>query len=235
MASEENDDYFLPLVDQRVFGAGIKRKRVAFVSASEEDAQLSQKSTANIPAGDRYLSLVLKQKTDADSSLTGSDNPSPAVPDTESTPSICIVCDQPLSLDCGERDGHDSSIAHQICLAHSHPPSHLDRRRTGLKYLQGYGWDPDARKGLGARQEGILAPVKTKQKNDTVGIGIEEIYEDVDTNSKRMRKSQNIQQDVVKLNAKAVREMETEKSKRAERLRQSFYGKDLSAYLSSNG
>lgn len=229
MATDENDDdYFLPLVDQRVFGAGIKRKRIAFVPASRSEAKASEGSNEEKRMGDRYLSLVLK-KTDADSTADES-RATALTPDTSI--SMCSICGQMVSPNLDQKSIHDSSIAHQVCLAHSHPPSHLDRSRTGLRYLQEYGWDPDARKGLGAQQEGIPAPVKTKQKNDTTGIGTGS-KDDDDTNLKRKRRQVDIQQEVIKLDAKAVREMEVEKSRRAERLRQTFYGEDLSAYLGS--
>ncbi|KAJ5122499.1 hypothetical protein N7526_009436 [Penicillium atrosanguineum] len=58
----DDEDYFLPLEDQRVFGAGIKRKRVPFVRSSEHE--LSTTRPASTPAtniADTYLSIVLKK------------------------------------------------------------------------------------------------------------------------------------------------------------------------------
>lgn len=228
---EDEDDYFVPLVDQRVFGAGIKRKRIAFIPASSEGSGVTQGADAGKRAGDRYLSLVLKNSADINS-----DTDKSSITTTSTTPlSTCSICGQTISASSDGKDKHDSSIAHQVCLAHSHPPSHLDRSRTGLKYLESYGWDPDARQGLGTQQGGILAPVKAKQKNNTTGIGTESKADEDDISLKRKRRQTDKQQELVKLDAKAVREMEVKKSKRAERLRQSFYGEDLSAYLGPAG
>ncbi|KAI5290636.1 hypothetical protein KEM54_000922, partial [Ascosphaera aggregata] len=69
MSQEDPDDYFLPLEDQRVFGAGYRRKRVKFVPANDTTAggsihELSSRAASAPPqpqlsVGDRYLSLVL--------------------------------------------------------------------------------------------------------------------------------------------------------------------------------
>jgi hypothetical protein len=70
------------------------------------------------------------------------------------------------------RDAHAASLAHQVCLAHSHPPSHLDRTRMGLLHLRARGWDPDARQGLGPEGRGIAYPVKAVAKGDRLGVGM---------------------------------------------------------------
>jgi len=224
----EDEDYFIPLQDQRVFGAGIKRKRIAFVPAatSTEPSFVVQKDTKPTNAGDRYLSIVLnKQKAPAD---TGERAVSaPPVLDREE---LCAVCKQPLPADARRSVGeaHESSIAHQVCLQHVHPPSHLDRQHVGVKYLAEYGWDPDSRKGLGARQEGIVVPIKAKAKKDTVGLGhgVQE-----EESLKKRRVAPKREGPIVKLNAKEVRKREDEARKRADRLRHSLYGPDLEKYL----
>jgi hypothetical protein len=68
----EDEDYFIPLEDQRVFGAGIKRKRIPFVrpayedstfkltSASSRDSSATQSRATSV--ADQYLSIVLSKK-----------------------------------------------------------------------------------------------------------------------------------------------------------------------------
>jgi G-patch domain len=88
--------------------------------------------------------------------------------------------------------------------------------------LSTYGWDPDSRQGLGAKGEGIRVPIKGKIKNDTSGLG-------VDTGGGG--KAQKQKPPLVRLNAKQVRQQEAEGKKRAARLRDTFYCKDLEQYL----
>jgi len=233
MADDYDDDYFVPLVDQRVFGAGIKRKRVAFVPASNNVSSLPRTIGEARSAGDRYLSIVLNKTADGPDHIKDM-IPTP-VSANESNLSNCPICGQPIS-DVEEGDGsHATSIAHQVCLEHSHPPSHLDRSRSGLKYLQDYGWDPDARKGLGAQQEGIRVPIKAKRKNNTLGIGVQPRDDDEEVKVKQRKIQKPAEEEIVRLDAKAVIKMDREKKKRAERLRQSFYGDDFSSYLGSDG
>lgn len=59
-----------------------------------------------------------------------------------------------------------------MALPHSHPPSSLDRARTGLAILQSQGWDPDSCPGLGANGQGILDPVRAVEVVDREGIGL---------------------------------------------------------------
>jgi hypothetical protein len=91
----------------------------------------------------------------------------------------------------------------------------------GLNILESYGWDPDARAGLGAAQQGIQFPLKPKPKDDQLGIGVV-VPKDV---PKRKEKPEL-------LDAGKVRKMAQQDKKRAERLRQQFYGNpDLEKYL----
>ena len=230
MATEADDEYYVSLVDQRVFGAGIKRKRIAFVPAENDESTVRAAKPSN--AGSRYLSIVMKP-TGADTELedkAGEGNSQAPV-----MPATCEICGQKVAIGSGVLNAHETSIAHQMCLEHSHPPSHLDRSHIGLKYLQEYGWDPDARRGLGARLEGIRVPVKANPKNDSAGLGLLNNDEENLDKAKRKRKSRVEEKHVVKLNAKEVRRIEEEKSRRAEKLRRSVYGEDLSQYLGPNG
>jgi hypothetical protein len=100
-------------------------------------------------------------------------------------------------------------LAHQVCLTHSHPPSHLDRNRKGLAYLSSYGWDPDARVGLGASGQGIQYPIKSKPKDDKLGIGV------VLPKEADRRKKEKVE----KLDAGKIRKLHEKDKKKAERLR----------------
>jgi hypothetical protein len=236
--ADEGEDYYVPLEDQRVFGAGIKRKRIAFVPASNTEAAHNTGasppaiSTTNI--ADRYLSIVLSKsvKTNTspytDPSLSASLPPPPPPPDTASAP-LCSVCSQPLS------PTHESTIAHQLCLAHSHPPSHLDRSRAGLRYLNSYGWDPDSRVGLGANAEGRRYPIKPIPKHDTVGLRERDDLE-AELAKVKVRKEKKQEGVVKKMNAKEVRRKDDEMKKKAERLRGMFYRNDeVEKYLGEAG
>ncbi|KAI1168329.1 hypothetical protein F5B18DRAFT_598019 [Nemania serpens] len=226
MASEEWSDHDsaeeIPLQHKRPFGSGLKRKRVVFVPASSgnlntstsiDDSKISETSKS---VSDIYLSIVLPEETEE------------AAP-ADAGPDLCDICklpmNEPSNIEGAERSSsrpHEASIAHQVCIAHSHPPSALDRSRMGLGVLQAQGWDPDARTGLGASRQGISFPLKAKPKNDTLGLGVQ-IPKDVAT--KKKEKPQP-------LSAKKVRKMAADEKKRHEKIRHQFYGNpDVEKYL----
>ncbi|EHY52811.1 hypothetical protein HRR83_007638 [Exophiala dermatitidis] len=253
---DDDEDYFLPVEDQRVFGAGIRRKRIAFVPATSSESALpttTARTSNSASAESRYLSIVLPKSNSEKSNQKQNENNHTAAPviardeQTHLDPAtvgggnedvICPVCKQPIVSTDGKpaMEAHEASIAHQVCLEHSHPPSHLDREHVGLRYLETYGWNPDSRKGLGARQEGIRIPIKPKEKKDTAGL--RETLEDEDHDIKTIqRKARAKKEDkVVRLNAKQVRIKDMEAKKKAEKLRRVFYGgQDLEQYLGPNG
>ena len=230
---EHDEEYFVPSEDQRVFGAGIKRKRVTFVpAATAESPLLAPSAVRSDNAAERYLSIVFPSdpKTHNNSTRTSeirtntakSTSPIPNIAET-----FCSICKLPLNSDTETSPAtakpHESSLVHQLCLAHSHPPSHLDRSRHGLKYLSSYGWDPDSRLGLGAKGEGIKAPLKGVMKNDTVGLGV--------------KKGQVREKKLVRrLDAKGVKRKDDEDRRRGKRLQEMFYGNaDVERYLGVNG
>ena len=228
----EDEEYFL-LQDQRVFGAGIKRKRVLFVRAESEPAHASQSTTTRKPGlGDRYLSIVLPQITNSTSNqaeLSAAAQKAEKPPTSNET-TICPVCKLPITPSAStspaqSTKSHESSLAHQVCLTHSHPPFPLSRSHIGLKYLSSYGWDPDARRGLGATGSGIRVPIKGKVKNNTVGLGVK------DSEGVRVQKEAKEKRKVRLNNAKQVREQVAVEKERERRLRDAFYGRDLEAYL----
>lgn len=232
MATEE--EYVVLAEDQRVFGAGIKRKRVQFVPAAAVDvSQTALQPTTTRNAGDRYLSIVLpkeaKPSLDTADILESTADRAQAASQTTDIPNdgICDICKLPLNPDStSSLQPHESSLVHQFCLEHSYPPSHLDRNRPGLRYLASYGYDPDSRLGLGARGEGIRAPLKGKVKHDTVGLGVE------------LAKGKGLVGEakaVKRLDAKGVRKKEAEDKKRREKLQEMFYGNgELEKYLGPN-
>ena len=79
---------------------------------------------------------------------------------------LCTTCNLPLT------PAHETTLAHQSRMPHSHPPHALPRSSVGLRILEASGWDPDARVGLGkAGTEGTRYPVKAVEKRDRIGVG----------------------------------------------------------------
>lgn len=253
MVDSDEEYYQVPIKDQKFFGAGIKRKRIHFVPSSSSvptTPASADGTTSRLSASERYLSVVLGGKKPK----AGSEPPVPRAAVASSSPNhaeqelqdgsveedrteskdndgmpLCGICMRPL----GDVKTHASSLVHQICLPHTHPPSALDRTRKGIDILQLYGWDPDARRGLGATgREGILHPVKAIEKRDTAGLGLR-LDEDEEARIKRRRKPQKPPQtEVKKLDAGGVRKMEKEMKKRDEKLRNMFYSnEDVDRYL----
>ena len=229
MSAEED---FSPGEQRRIFGAGIKRRRIDFVAAAAptQAIQLSPQTTPAVSAGDRYLSIVLKNGASTeDNKLTSAEVPGPERSATqqqhELKGAVCGVCNLPIEAPENPTStastNHESTIAHMVCLTHSYPPSHLDRSRHGLKYLSSYGWDPDSRQGLGATGDGIRAPIKAKVKNDTVGLGV-----------KTKGNKKPIDAKVERMDAKQVRKKDMEDRRKWERLQQMFYrNDDVEKYL----
>lgn len=229
MLVEEDLD---PGEQRRVFGAGMKRKRIDFVAAEAptQATQSSPRTTPAISAGDRYLNIVLQNgASTVEQKPTSAEVSGPERSATQRQHDLkgafCGVCNLPIeapeNATSTASTNHESTIAHMVCLTHSYPPSHLDRSRHGLKYLSSYGWDPDSRQGLGATGEGIRAPIKAKVKNDTVGLGV-----------KTEGKNKPIEPKVERMDAKQVRKKDMEDRRKWERLQQMFYrNDDVERYL----
>ena len=242
----DDETYEIPLQDQRVFGAGIKRKRVKFIPSSSSSSTPAPSTTPSKSVSDLYMSLVLPHDAPpAEESAQSTPVPitlptSLADTSTSSDSQVCEICSLPISATstsavANTQDDdddlplsaypnthprpksrpHEASLAHQVCLTHSHPPSHLDRTRKGLAYLSSYGWDPDSRLGLGSEGQGIAFPIKTKPKDDKLGIGV------VVPKSAEKRKEK-----LEKLDAGRVRKAYEKERKKGERLREMFYMSD---------
>jgi len=223
---DDHEDYTVPLHHKRPFGAGLKRKAVPFVRASSPELSTvgaAAASTAGTSVGDLYLSLVLPKDS--------SSAPKPAEETTAAQTQICTVCNLPMGQEAvvaGELSEasrkHEASIAHQVCLTHSYPPSAIDRSRKGLAYLESYGWDPDSRQGLGSAGQGIQYPLKVKPKDDKLGLGVVIPKEIKDRVAKKKKPE--------KMDAKQCRKAAADDKKRAEQLRRQFYcSEDLERYL----
>lgn len=247
----DDDTYEIPLQDQRVFGAGIKRKRVKFVPSEAVSSNPPSSSDASAKSvSDFYLKLVLKSQDESSTDAApAASSPSKTIrlpngsqpnPPEQTRQQVCEICNLPLTADPETSDiieeeeiatsevrpaksrPHEASLAHQVCLTHSHPPSHLDRNRKGLAYLSSYGWDPDARVGLGASGQGIQYPIKAKPKDDKMGIGV------VLPKEADRRKKEKVE----KLDAGKVRKLHEKDKKKAEKLREMFYrNDDVERYL----
>ncbi|KAL8853537.1 MAG: hypothetical protein Q9221_001696 [Calogaya cf. arnoldii] len=230
MLSGEEGECFIPLKDQSVFGAGIRRKKIDFVPSNGDDQHLASASTTQ-GAGDRYLSIVLNRSNTPIVPEVNTNQDSANLPTTST--SICEICRLPVKSKDAEAQvrsskSHETSLAHQICLEHSHPPSHLDRTRQGLRYLSSYGWDPDARLGLGATGTGIRIPIKPKPKNNTMGLGL--VVAPLSTANKVSKPAAK------KLDAKKTRRAEESSKREREKLRSMFYEReDVERYLGSGG
>lgn len=233
MRARDPDDYDddIPLQHKKPFGAGLKRKRsVAFVRASDPELHTTTAATTQAPTpskdsiADLYLDLVMKGKGVAPRDTKDTkpprqeklEAPRGHAASAASTP-ICPTCNITLDNTPDAIRKHEASIPHQVALAHSHPPSSIDRSRMGLSYLSSFGWDPDARRGLGAEGQGIRDPIKVRPKDDTLGLGVVIPQEFVD--KAKEPKPQ-------KLSIKDLRRREADEKRRGERLHELFYRSD---------
>lgn len=230
MRARDPDDYDndIPLQHKKPFGAGLKRKRsVAFVRASDPELNTTTSATTQAPApsnnsiADLYLDLVMKGKESSARDAKDTEQPRQEkleAPQEQAAPTpICPTCNIPLDDTLDAVRKHETSIPHQVALAHSHPPSSIDRSRMGLSYLSSFGWDPDARRGLGAEGQGIRDPIKVRPKDDTLGLGVVIPQEFVD--KAKEPKPQ-------KLSIKELRKRDAEEKRRGERLHELFYRSD---------
>lgn len=221
-SDEEPDD--VPLHYKQAFGSGIKRKRVEFVKAQDsvDSTTNATVKTQNASAiSDLYASIVMGSP--AEGSKTAAHTP--AAPDGlktrdeggEGGQQVCEVCGNTIGSSLA---AHEATLAHQVSLRHSHPPSHLDRKRMGLKALKSQGWDPDARIGLGREGEGRRFPIKVAAKEDTLGIGA------TLPEAKAKEEKERV------LGAKEVRQQVERERRRGEKLSREVYGRtDVEAYL----
>ncbi|KAL8652385.1 MAG: hypothetical protein Q9210_002715 [Variospora velana] len=235
MLPHEENDYSIPLQDQTVFGVGIRRKKINFVASSNDSKEQSAPEVPILGAGERYLAIVLdKSNTQSNRERKTHQAKTTLLHKVVSeadhgSHAVCDICHLPLNLAEAEEASHkphETSLAHQVCLEHSYPPSYLDRNRLGLKYSSSYGWDPDERLGLGASGTGIRIPIMPKPKNDTLGLGLHSTS----------FANKVVKPTTRKLDAKQTRRGEVQAQKNRERLRSSFYQhEDVDKYLGLGG
>lgn len=234
---EDEDD--TPLQHKRAFGAGLKRKRVEFVKAQDPDASIAgtpSSTASSVSIGDLYASVVLSNsKPTRDNPLQSQaeqphlDTVTPEgageAAETTTAPEICAVCQLPITS-----TQHESSLAHQVSLAHSHPPSALDRSRMGLRALASQGWNPDARVGLGKDGEGVRYPIKLVAKDDTLGIGAAE--EAKRKAEEAAKKKKPVVEETKVLTAKELKKQADTQRARGVKLQAEIFGRaDLDKYL----
>lgn len=187
-----------------------RRKPISFVSATSSSSSRATSTNPKPAISQDYLSLVLP-------AATASTSVHEEAPNAVET---CEICNLPLSsnLKC-----HQTSTSHQVCLQHTHVPSSIDRSRKGLQYLQAYGFDPDARTGLGSSKSGIVHPVKAVEKKGKEGIGA--VPKVVREQKERVKK----------LGPKEIAKKKGVNRKRDEQLQRMFYSSgELEKYLGPN-
>ncbi|QPH17996.1 hypothetical protein C2857_002945 [Epichloe festucae Fl1] len=219
---DDDDDDNIPLHHKKPFGAGLKRKRVEFVRATETDNGIaaSTQASPNSAVGDLYASIVLggdERPKSASAPATRLGTPRAESSTMDAKTSICAVCSLSITTSAKE---HEASVAHQVNMPHAHPPSALDRSRMGLRALESLGWDPDARRGLGRQGEGVRYPIKVKAKDDTLGIGA--------TVAEKVKQEEPPR----KLTGKELKAAMARDKQRAERLQAEIYGRvDVESYI----
>lgn len=239
---EEHDD--IPLHHKRAFGAGLKRKKVEFVRAQDPDDYISTLPSTrptNSVVGDLYASIVLGSSssnssvpdrtkaisTDAENGRAESTSDHPSAQQPVAT---CPVCSLAITTTV---EAHEASLAHQVSLEHSHPPSALDRSRMGLRALASQGWDPDARVGLGrAGGEGARYPIRVTPKEDVLGVGAT-LPERTDEDRKAEAAAKEARRQLTTKERKARAKEERD---RAARFQAEIYGRqDLDRLLKGDG
>lgn len=232
--SNSDDEYTIPLQDQRAFGAGLKRKRVQFVRSSETTTDtISSATSYGHKVSKTYLGLVLPQSSDGVEEETSKTETSL----TETEPQICETCSLPIPPLPSSSSPHAALLAHQLSLPHSHPPSSLPPNRTGVRMLRDQGWDADARTGLGAHGDGIRYPIKAKEKNDKLGIGatMPKPKRDVLELSRGVGQAKTRQEKENEKGKKKkgwVKKTAEDEKRRSDRLQQLFYeSEEVSKYL----
>ncbi|QIW99662.1 hypothetical protein AMS68_005180 [Peltaster fructicola] len=175
-----DDEYEIPLVDQRYFGAGIKRKRIRFVTAQPAQDKESSLSRGQLTA-EKYLAIVMGPKekcvdvaqTNESLKSRGKDEHQDIV-ETNSTPTsvrntLCKTC--LTYIDLADPQQHELSREHQRYQSRVRPSYHIDRQSKAFAMLQAQGWDPDEAPGLGPSGEGLTHPIIPSGRPERLGLG----------------------------------------------------------------
>lgn len=226
---EEQDD--VPLHHKRAFGSGLKRKKVEFVRAQDPDDYIStlpSTKPTNSLVGDLYASIVMGNDSTPEAGK-GEPKAEKDEPPLVKAPEMCPVCELPITT---TMEAHEASLAHQVSVEHSHPPSALDRSRMGLRALASQGWDPDARVGLGREGEGTRYPIKVAPKEDLLGIGAT-VPEKTEEQKKAEAEAMEAKR---QLTAKERKARSAKERQKAAQLQAEIYGRqDFDRYLKGDG
>lgn len=230
MADDDDEFDSTPLEDVRPFVRSRARQPLTFVPAgSTSDGEPAKAAKPASRVVDNYLATVLRDKrrlNEPDETTAAHAHlPTPSAlptspPSSDDPTTTCPICHIPLGA--ADAAPHAATLAHQVCVAHAPPPSHLNRAHFGVRNLIAHGWDPDARRGLGAHGSGIAVPIKATPKPNTAGIGVS------------VRKAQEGLPKREVLDAGKIRKRHAEEKKKEARLREHFYGDDkIARYLGS--
>jgi hypothetical protein len=213
----DTDISTLPFTSHPAYGRGLWRNPISFVPATPSTTTASSKPVDGQSIAQKYLAIMFP-------------NGQP-LREPDAYP-LCGICGEPVK----ETDHriHFLSAAHQAALPRAPVPSAIDRTRMGLKYMQNFGWDVDARVGLGANGEGMLFPLVPKEKRDKLGLGIDKKAEE------RRRGLMNgrgvAKQGEIRLDAGKIQKLAKVEKRKHDKLQRMFYGNDeVEKYLGELG
>ena len=180
------DKLLQPAEAESVNIPGTKRRCVHFVSERGDDGDLGKASAAPSvvrSAADLYAGVVFRNRyqsaADAIQAVA-----QPGLDD--SNIARCDICGATVGNRDGPDESHGISLAHQLSLPQSKPPSAIDRKHNAFRYMSAQGWDPDEGKGLGAAGQGRVRPIDAKKRKDRAGIDVtKKPNEDEEVNSRR--------------------------------------------------
>lgn len=196
-----------PFTSHQAYGRGLWKNPIAFVPAAPAVPSTPSNTIDGQSIAQKYLAIMFP-------------NGQP-IPEPDTYP-LCGICGTPVKE--SDHRIHFISSAHQAALPRTPIPSAIDRTRMGLKYMQTYGWDVDARMGLGANGEGMLFPLVPKEKRDKLGLGVDRKAEE---RSKRLGNGVGVtRKGEVKLDAGKVQKLAKAEKRKHEKLQRMFYGND---------
>lgn len=205
---EEDDDISTaPFTTHIAYGRGLWKHPITFIPAAPEVQPASSKAIDGQSIAQKYLSIMFPN---------GQPTPEPhAYP-------LCGTCGEPIKE--SDHRIHFLSTVHQAALPRAPIPSAIDRTRMGLKYMQNYGWDVDARMGLGARGEGMLFPLVPREKRDKLGLGIDKKAEE---RRKKLANGRAVAQaGEIRLDAGKIQKLAKVEKRKHDKLQRMFYGND---------
>ncbi len=206
---DEDDDADIstvPFVQQRAFGRGLWKDPINFVSASSDTPVPKPSSSNGQTIAEKYLAIMFPDGM--------------AAPEPEAYP-LCAICSAPVKE--SDHRIHYLSPTHQAALPRAPTPSSIDRTRMGLMYMKKYGYDVDARRGLGANGQGMLFPLMPKEKRDRFGLGVDRKEH---VAQKALGGATAFEVREGKLDAGRVRKLAGIEKKKHEKLQKMFYGND---------